>query len=94
MAWMLAARGDRNHDHSVAMDPLTAASVARAAMLATAAVLPAKPTNLHLLLEQSVRAAANRGPTANAIPPAIAALAASSGRTKLAEAARLLTQVA
>jgi hypothetical protein len=90
----------------VATDPVAAASVAQAAMLATAALLPVKPTNLHLLLEQSARAAAtglaktaststtNSGPSANAIPPAIAALAASSTRTKLAEAARLLTQVA
>jgi hypothetical protein len=90
----------------VATDPVASASVAQAAMLATAALLPVKPTNLHLLLEQSARAAAtglaktaststtNSGPSANAIPPAIAALAASSTRTKLAEAARLLTQVA
>jgi len=89
-----------------ATDPVAAASVAHAAMLATAALLPVKPTNLHLLLEQSARAAAtglaktastsaaSSGPSANAIPPAIAALAAASARTKLAEAARLLTQVA
>jgi hypothetical protein len=42
----------------VATDPVAAASVAQAAMLATAALLPVKPTNLHLLLEQSARAAA------------------------------------
>jgi hypothetical protein len=88
-----------------ATNPVAASSVARAAMLATAALLPAKPTNLHLLLEESARAAAaglaqsaitpaaGSGPTATAIPPAIAALAASTARTKLAEAARLLTRV-
>jgi hypothetical protein len=70
----------------VATDPVAASSVARAAMLATAALLPVKPT--------ASTSTANSGPSANAIPPAIAALAASSARTKLAEAARLLTQVA
>jgi hypothetical protein len=74
--------------------------------LAMASRTRAKPTSLHLLLEQSARAAAkgpaqsastsaaSSGPTASAIPPAIAALAASSARTKLVEAARLLIQVA
>jgi hypothetical protein len=93
-----------------ATDPLAASSVAQAAMLATAELLPAKPTNLHLLLEQSARAAATglaatgsafvsepasvTGLPQAAIPSAITALAASSARTKLAEAARLLTRLA
>jgi hypothetical protein len=87
-----------------AADAVAASSVAHAAMLATADLLPAKPTGLSLLLEQAARAAATglasppppvsaTGPVAPPIPPAIMTLAASGARTKLAEAARLLTRI-
>jgi hypothetical protein len=88
-----------------AADRSAARAVADAAMLAAAGLLPSKPTGLHLLLELAGRAvatsatASGRAGTAAAhappaIPPALAELAGSRERTKLAEAARRLAQLA
>ena len=83
-----------------AADRSAARAVADAAMLAAAGLLPSKPTGLHLLLELAGRAvatsatASGRAGTAAqappAIPPALAELAGSRERTKLAEGARRL----
>ena len=69
-----------------AADPGTAPGVAHASLLATAALLPAKPAGLHLLLELAAQAgAASRMPE---VPAAVAELARGRETTKLAEAAR------
>jgi hypothetical protein len=74
-----------------ALDPTAATTVAHAALLATADLLPDRPTGLHLLLELATRAVATAGTLpASAIPPQLTALAAARDRTKLAESARLL----
>ncbi len=85
-----------------AADRSAARAVADAAMLAAAGLLPSKPTGLHLLLELAGRAVATSasgraGPAAAqasaAMPPALAELAGSRERTKLAESARRLAQL-
>ena len=86
-----------------AADRSAARAVADAAMLAAAGLLPSKPTGLHLLLELAGRAvatapASGRAGTGTAqappaIPPAVAELAGSRERTKLAEAARRLARL-
>jgi hypothetical protein len=87
------------------LDPAAAATVAAAAATAVASLLPSRPPGLHLLLEQATRAAAASGsaalgaksaaPSGQALlPSAIADLARSRDRTKLAEAARRLALLA
>ena len=72
-------------------DPVAAAGVAQACLTATAALLPAKPPGLHLLLELAARASTIAGTPD--LPAPVAALARSKGISKLAEAARRLTRL-
>jgi hypothetical protein len=74
-----------------ATDPVAAASVARACLTATAALLPAKPAGLHLLLELAAQASTTS--QMPELPAPVAALAAGKGTSKLAEAARRLTRL-
>ena len=71
--------------------PGAAAGVAQACLTATAALLPAKPPGLHLLLELAARASTITG--IPELPAPVAALARSKGTSKLAEAARRLTRL-
>jgi hypothetical protein len=72
-----------------APDPVVLASVVQACLTATAALLPAKPAGLHLLLELAAQASTVSGMPE--LPAPVTALARSKGRAKLAEAARRLT---
>lgn len=74
----------------VALDPVTAVGVAQVCLTAAAALLPAKPPGLHLLLE--LAALAGTLSPLPELPAPVAALARSGERTKLAEAARRLTR--
>lgn len=74
----------------VAVNPVAAAGVARACLTAAAALLPAKPAGLHLLLE--LAALASTISAMPELPVPVAALARSRGKSKLAEAARRLTR--
>jgi hypothetical protein len=75
----------------VAPDPVAAASVAQACLTAAAALLPAKPPGLHLLLE--LTALASTMSETPELPAPIPALALGKGTSKLAEAARRLTRL-
>lgn len=82
------------------LDPAAAQCAAAACTAAVAAALAARPPRppgppgLHLLLETAARAMTTApDPGAIAVPPAIAALAASRDRTKLADSARHLTRL-
>jgi len=75
-----------------AADPATAPGVTETCLLAAAALLPAKPAGLHLLLELAAQAgAASRMP---GVPAAVAELARGRENTKLAEAARRVIRLA
>ena len=74
-----------------ALDPVPGAGVAQACLTATAALLPAKPAGLHLLLELAAHASTTSGPPE--LPAGVAALARGKGTSKLAEAARRLTRL-
>jgi hypothetical protein len=74
-----------------ALDQVAAAGVAQACLTATAALLPAKPAGLHLLLELAAQASMVSGMPELPVP--VTALARSKGTSKLAEAARRLTRV-
>jgi hypothetical protein len=76
--------------HAVA-EPAAAAGVAQACVSATAALLAARPTGLHLLLE--VAAQASAASSVPELPGSITSLAATKGGSKLAEAARRLALV-
>ena len=71
-----------------AAEPAAAAGVAQACICATAALLTARPAGLHLLLEVAAQASAGRG--VPELPGSITGLAAATGGSKLAEAARRL----
>ena len=80
------------------LDPAAAPAVAQTMMLAAAALLPAKPGGLHLLLELACHAVIScegrqSGIDAIHLPPPLTTLAASRDRTKLAESARRLIQL-
>jgi hypothetical protein len=77
---------------NAAQDPVAALGVARTCLLAATALLPAKPAGLHLLLELAAKAGAASG--LPEVPAPVAELACGRGNTKLAEAARRLTQLA
>ena len=74
-----------------ATDQAAAQGVAHACLLATAALLPAKPAGLHLLLELAAQAGA--ASVMPEVPAQLAELARARGNTKLAEAARRLTRL-
>jgi hypothetical protein len=73
-------------------DPAAAPAVARACLLAAAALLPAKPAGLHLLLELAAQAGAASGMPE--VPAPVAGLACGRENTKLAAAARRLARLA
>jgi hypothetical protein len=75
----------------VAPDPVASAAVAQACLTAAAALLPAKPAGLHLLLELAAHAGTVSG--IPELPAPVAALARSKGTSKLPEAARRLTRL-
>jgi hypothetical protein len=76
-----------------ALDPAATAGVAAVCLAASAALVPARPANLHLLLELAARClTATPGSVPPGLPAPIADLAASRGRSKLAEAARRLAR--
>jgi hypothetical protein len=72
-----------------APDPVASAYAVQACLTATAALLPAKPAGLHLLLELAAQATFRRPE----LPAQVAALARSKETSKLAEAARRLTRL-
>jgi hypothetical protein len=74
-----------------AADPVASAGVAQSCLTATAALLPAKPAGLHLLLELAARASTTSGMPE--LPAPVAALARSTATSKLAEAARRLIRL-
>jgi hypothetical protein len=75
-------------------DPAAAVLAAQTLTAAAALVLPARPAGLHLFLETAARAMATTDAAgAVTVPPAIAGLAGSGDRTKLAEAARRLIRL-
>jgi hypothetical protein len=75
-----------------ALDPAAAPGTARTCLLATAALLPAKPAGLHLLVELAAKAGATSGMPE--VPAPVVELASGRDNTKLAEAARRLTRLA
>jgi hypothetical protein len=75
----------------VVPDPVAAPGVASACLLAAAALWPAKPAGLHLLLELAAQASAGR--ELPGIPEPVRRLAAGKATTKLAEVARRLVSL-
>jgi hypothetical protein len=74
-----------------ALDPVAGPSVTHTCVLATAALLHAKPAGLHLLLELATQSGAVSG--VPDLPAAVTALADARDNTKLTEAARRLTRL-
>lgn len=77
-----------------ALDPAAAVSTGVACAAASAALLPDKPRDLHLLLEIATRCYATAGSARPIVPAAIEDLARSGNRSKLADAARRLLRLA
>jgi Protein of unknown function (DUF998) len=74
-----------------AAEPAAAPGVAQAGVLATAALLAARPAGLHLLLEVATRASA--ASSAPELPESITRLAVTKNGSKLAQAARRLARM-
>lgn len=77
-----------------ALDPAAAVSTGAACAAASAALLPAKPRDLHLLLEIATRCYATAGSARPVVPAAIEEFTRSGNRSKLADAARRLVRLA
>lgn len=89
-AWQLARRLVRRVGEALGYAASSFAT-ARCCVAATAALVDERPTGLHLLLEVAARAAAVS--SVPELPASVAALAASNGTSKLAEAARRLSRL-
>jgi hypothetical protein len=71
-------------------DPVAGQPIVQAVLAAAEHLVPAKPPNLHLLLELAVRIEAAPG---TGLPAAITRLASGKNSTRLASAAHRLAQV-